>query len=606
MVITVNKLPAETIEQIRKENNIVDIIGEYVQLKKKGNNYIGLCPFHQEKSPSFSVAEDKQIFKCFGCGKGGSVISFLMEIEGMPFQEALAYLAKKSGIDLPNINQNPQTLVSKEEQNALLASEWLAKLYNHLLKHAKDGKDGLQYILDRGITEETIGTFQIGYASDIPNFTADFLQKKGFHEQQLLEAGLLTRAQDHSLLDRFRGRVIFPIRNHLGKTIAFGGRAIYDQDPKYLNSPESELFQKNKILYNFDLAKKHIRKEHAVVLYEGYMDVIASYQANVKHCVATLGTALTEYQAALLKRYVDEVIICYDADSAGMNATYKAGLLLNKVGCNVKVANLPEGMDPDEYIRQYGENRYQDEVIAASDTFMAFLMTFLKRDYNLSLESDRLEYIEQVLTQLAMIDKSIEREYYLQELHEEFGITLTTLQAEVDKKRQTKRHKQQSNASTQSNHQHNHFITYKNALKPAYQNAERILIAYMLQDEMIAQKVQEKLGADFNIEAHQIIVTYLYAFYEEHSQMNIATFIEKLPDQALQQLTSEIAMIQKESEVTDQELADYIYIIQHKKQDQENVQTLRNKQKLAEQQNDPIKAAQIAMQILELEKQAKR
>lgn len=606
MVITLSKFQ-ETTEQIRKENNIVDVIGEYVQLKKKGKSYVGLCPFHQEKTPSFSVSEDKQIFNCFGCGQAGDVITFIEEIESISFHEALSYLAKRSGIDLPNVNQNPENIVSKEEQNALLASEWLAKLYHHLLKHAKDGKDGLQYILDRGITEETIETFQLGYASDIPNFTADFLQKKGFHEQQLIETGLLTRATDDSLLDRFRGRFIFPIRNHLGKTIAFGGRAIYNQEPKYLNSPESDLFQKNKLLYNFDLAKKHIRKENAAVLYEGYMDVITSFQANVKNCVATLGTALTEYQAALLKRYVDEVVICYDADSAGMSATYKAGLLLNKVGCTVKVAKLPKNMDPDEYIQQYGEKRYQDEVIAASDTFMGFLMNFLKRDYNLSLESDRLEYIEQVIAQLAMIDKSIEREYYLQELHEEFGITLSTLQAEVDKKRQTKRNKQKhTSTSTQNFKQNNHFMTYKSTLKPAYHNAERILIAYMLEDEMIAQKIQDKMGADFNIEAHQIIVTYLYAFYEENRGMDIAAFIGKLPDKALQQLTSEIAMIQKESEVTDQELADYIHIIQLKKQDQENVQTLRNKQKLAEQQNDPIKAAQIAMQIIELEKQSKR
>ncbi len=250
-----SQVSEEVIEQVRTSNDIVDVIGEYIQLKKQGRNYFGLCPFHGEKTPSFSVAQEKQIFHCFGCGKGGNVLTFIMEMEGYTFYETLQFLANRSGTELPEAVEEKQSSVSPENQQILSASEWVAKLYHHLLRFTKDGKKGYQYLKDRGITDETIDAFQLGFAPEAKDFTAAFLDKKGFHQQTLIKSGLLSQHEDNSVSDRFRGRVIFPIRNHLGKPIAFGGRTLAGQEPKYLNSPESELFQKGRILYNFDLAK---------------------------------------------------------------------------------------------------------------------------------------------------------------------------------------------------------------------------------------------------------------------------------------------------------------------------------------------------------------
>ncbi|GAB3050934.1 DNA primase [Virgibacillus ainsalahensis] len=600
-----NQVPEEVIEEVRKTNDIVDVIGEYVQLKKQGRNYFGLCPFHGEKTPSFSVTEEKQIFHCFGCGKGGNVLTFVMEMENYSFYEALKFLSDRSGVELPESGIRKETTLSQENQSILSAYEWLTKLYHHLLRHTKDGKEGYSYFKDRGLDDETIEVFQLGFAPNLKDFIKEFLEKKGFHQQLLVKAGLLSLKDDNSVSDRFRGRVIFPIRNHLGKTIGFGGRTITEQEPKYLNSSESELFQKGKLLYNFDLAKKYIRKESEAVLFEGYMDVISAYQAGVKNTVATLGTSLTEIQAKLLKRYVDTVILCYDGDDAGLDATYKAANLLRQVGAEVKVAHLTGDMDPDNFIENYGAEAFKNQIIKASDTFMSFYMRYLKKDYNLSLEGDRIKYIEVVLKQLAMIDSSVEREHYLKELSTEYNITMDTLLEEIQLHREKRGfHKDKREKNSYTNRAVNAYKGEK--LLPAYYNAERKLISYMLQDSYIAEKAQEEIGAAFTMDEHKIIATHLYAFYEEGHPADVSLFIERLTDQKAKQLVVEIAMNPTLDDISDREINDYIRMIRAETNDKSNIKTLKEQQKLAEQQNDPLKAAQIAMQIIEIQKQFKK
>lgn len=604
VVMMANQIPKEVIEQVREANDVVDVVGEYVQLKKQGRNYVGLCPFHGEKTPSFTVTQEKQIFHCFGCGKGGNVISFMKEIESFSFYEAVKFLADKGGITLPDTGIEKEFSMSEENQSILAAHDWLTKLYHHLLKFTKDGKEGYRYLKERGIDDEAIETFQMGFAPNAKEFIPEFLAKKGFQQHLLVKAGILSELNDNHVTDRFRGRVIFPIRNHIGKTVAFGGRSIGDQEPKYLNSPENELFQKGKLLYNFDLAKKHIRKENQAVLFEGYMDVISAYQAGVKNVVATLGTALTEPQAKLLNRYVDTVIICYDGDKAGLEATYKAANLLQKVGCSIKVAHLENDMDPDSYIRSYGPDAFKTKVIKASDTYMNFYMRFLKKDFNLNLEGDRIKYIEHILQELAMIESSIEREYYLQELSSEFNISIETLTSEMQEYRQKQgisRDNQHKNRYTNNTTQSRR--TQK--LFPAYYNAERKLISYMLQESRIMEKVRDELGAGFNVDDHKIIATHLYAFYEDDQSPDIGLFIEKLQDDRLKQLVVEMAMLPIIDDISDKEINDYVRIIQHQSNDSMNIKSLKEQQKLAEQQSDPLKAAQIAMQIIEIQKMLK-
>ena len=260
-----NKIPEDKIEEIRQANNVVDVVSEYVQLKKQGRNHFGLCPFHDENTPSFSVTEEKQIFHCFGCGKGGNVFSFIMEIENLNFVDAVRYLAKESQIDLPEIEVSQTNPISSESITLLSAYEWLTKYYNHLLKYTEDGEEALAYFTSRGITEKMVDVFQLGYAPRDAEVTVDFLLKKDFHQQLLVKSGVLSMREDN-VTDPFRGRIVFPINNHLGRTVGFGGRAISEgQQPKYLNSPENELFHKGNLLYNFDLAKNEIRKKSEVI-----------------------------------------------------------------------------------------------------------------------------------------------------------------------------------------------------------------------------------------------------------------------------------------------------------------------------------------------------
>lgn len=600
-----NRIPEDVIESVRKGNDIVDVIGEYVQLKKQGRSYFGLCPFHDEKTPSFSVTQEKQIFHCFGCKKGGNVVTFLMELEGYSFQESLKSLAERSGIEIPETGMNQATVLSKENQDVLSAYEWLTKLYHHLLRYTKDGKEGYDYFKDRGINEESIDNFQLGFAPNIKDFTAEFLKKKGFHQQLLVKAGLLNLQADNNVTDHFRGRVIFPIRNHLGKTIAFGGRTITGQEPKYLNSSESDLFQKSRILYNFDLAKKDIRKENEVILFEGQMDVISAYQVGIKNVIATLGTSLTESQAKLLKRYVDTVIICYDADNAGLEASYKAAILLRKVGCQVKIADLQNNMDPDNFIKEYGSDAFENEIIRTSDTFIAFYMRYLKKDYNLSVEGDRILYIKSVLKEISMIDSSMEREHYLQDISTEYNLSMGTLSDEIQvfrEKQVVPRHKSEQNRYTSKAPK----LQSTNKLLPAFQNAERQLIAYMLQDRAITDRVQKEIGVSFNIDNHKIIVTHLYAYYEDDQPADVSVFIERLADEEVKQMVIEIVMAPTNKEISDQEINDYINFIRMEAQDIKSINDLLEQQKLAEQQNDPIKAAQIAMQIIKIQKVLKQ
>src|SRR5690625_2886843 len=510
-----HRIPENVIEKIEARNEVVVVIGKYLKLKKQGKNYFGLCPFHGEKTPSFSVTQEKQIFHCFGCGKGGNAVSFLMELESYSFYEALEHLAKRAGKELPEIpGKKEVSNLSHENQQTLEAHEWLTKLYHHLLRYTKDGKEGYSYFADRAIADEAIDAFQLGFAPDIKGFTAQFLEKKGFHLQHLIKNGLVSMLDDQTTIDRFGGRVIFPIRNHLGKVVAFGGRALGEKEPKYLNSPESELFQKGKLFYNFDLAKRHIRKESEAILFEGYMDVITAYQAGIKNVIATLGTSLSDTQAKLLNRYVDTVIICYDDDEAGIEAAYKAAVSLRKAGCNVKIAKLKDKMDPYDFIKKYGKEIFENEVIKARDTFMAFYMQNDKKNYNLSLEADRINYIETVLKQLAVINSPVEREYYLKELSNEFDVSMETLMEELQVYRKQvgpikERPAKQKYSSTTANLYHN------KKLLPAFHSAERKLLQYMLQDTMIADKIREEIGANFTIDEHKIIATHLYAFYEE-------------------------------------------------------------------------------------------
>jgi len=596
------RIPDEVIETIQKSVDIVEIISEYVQLKKQGRNYFGLCPFHGENTPSFSVSPEKQIFHCFGCQAGGNVFSFLMQIEGYSFTEVVLKLAERTNLSLPEEIKKIDDFSKKnndETDKIIEAYELLKKFYHHLLVNTKEGQKALNYLLSRGFTKELIETFEIGYSLNQWDFITKFLLKKGFDLELLVKAGLVIKRDDGTYFDRFRDRIMFPIKNHQGKTIAFSGRILNSDDqPKYLNSPETKIFNKRNILFNFHQARLHIRKKQEVVLFEGFADVISAVKAGVHHSVATMGTSLTEEHAKILSRNAGTVIICYDSDSAGIEATFRAANVLTNSGCKVRVAMVKEGYDPDDYINQYGAEKFRQDVIGASVTLMSFKMLYYRKGKNLQDEAERLNYIEQVIKELSMLTNEVEQELYLGQLSDEFSISKDTLKSQLKHHvKIRKRDRRQSNNHLQS---FNH-IKQARQLLPAFHNAERMLIAHMLRSKDISERVLNELGVEFNIEEHRAIVTYLYAFYEEGHEPNISHFLSKLPNEQMRSVISDIAMIDIHSEITEKELKDYIHHVSNQKK----MLILKEKEaekKQAERQKDYVKAAQIAMELIQLKK----
>jgi DNA primase len=595
------RLEDEKINQIREAVDIVDFIGEYVQLKKQGRNYFGLCPFHGENSPSFSVSSDKQIFHCFGCGAGGNVFTFLMDIDGCSFLEAAKILAEKGNVPLDvEINKgSARSNMPPGSQQMIEAHDLLKKFYHHLLVNTKEGQEALEYLLNWGFTEETITKFQIGYSLDSWDFVYKFLTKRGYTEDILEKAGLtIQRERDQTYFDRFRNRIMFPITDHQGNTIAFSGRAMGDDEPKYLNSPETPIFNKSKILYNFHQARPHIRKKEQAVIFEGFADCISAVRAGVENSVATMGTSLTDQHIQLLKRNTDQVLICYDSDSAGLHAANRASIMLNENGFQVKVAQMPDGLDPDDYIKKYGEKSFVSEVIGASLTYMAFKMHYLRKGKNLNNEGDRIQYIEEILKEISRLQNAVERDHYLRQLSSEFSLSLDALENQQRQVFFSERKK--GNVPVPSEKRIT--LQYENKLKPAYHNAEIKLIAHMLKSKETAAKIQQMLGSTvLNLDAHQAIITYLYGFYEDGHEADTSFFLTYLPDQNLRRIVSEIEMMSVNEEVTDKELTDYInQVLKYEKL--LKIKEKEAEEKEAERRSDYIRAAQIAMEIIKMRK----
>ena len=599
------RIAEETINKIRLASDIVDIISEYVQLKKQGRNYSGLCPFHGENTPSFSVSSDKQVYHCFGCGAGGDVFSFLMEIEGLSFQEAAFKLADKASIELGENLAPFNKSISNDATQMIDAHNLLSKFYHHLLVNTKEGQHALDYLLKRGFTTEIIDKFQIGYALDSWDFDYKFLTSKNFHPVLMEKAGLIIkRDQDETYFDRFRDRIMFPILDKNGKTVAFSGRSLGASKPKYLNSPETTIFNKSKILYNFHRARPAIRKFQQVVLLEGFADVIAADRSGIENGVATMGTSLTDEHVSILKKNAQSVTICYDSDSAGIDAAFRAGNLLQQANCQVRVAMMPDGMDPDEYVKQNGEEKFRNEVIGASLTLMSFKLLYYRKGKNMQDEGDRLLYIEEVLKEIAHLDKVVEKDLYLRQLADEFTLSLSALK---DQERQYAKKLPGKEIVQNKVEYEQPFITTRrvNRIKPAFQNAERYLIAHMLRSIDVTYRVQELMeGNTFNIDEHQAIITYLYGFYENDHSPDLNSFLSYMDDEKLKRMVVDIDMMPLNGEITDQELMDYInQVLKHQKM--LKIKKKEAELKEADRQKDLSRAVSLLAEIQQIRKSLK-
>ena len=408
----------ELIEEIRTRNDIVDVISGYVRLQKKGSSYFGLCPFHNEKSPSFSVSRQKQMYYCFGCGAGGNVFNFIMEYENFTFGEALKYLADRAGVELPRIEYSREIKEKAQEKEELLRINKEAAQYYYYQLRTEKGAAGYQYLTGRGLSDDTIRKFGLGYSDKYGSGLYRYLKAKEYSDERLRDSGLFNVDERHGMYDKFWNRVIFPIMDVNNRVIGFGGRVMGDGKPKYLNSPETRIFDKSRNLYGLNEARRS--RKNYIILCEGYMDVIAMHQAGFTNAVASLGTALTSGHASLLKRYTSEVLLLYDSDEAGVRAALRGIPILREAGVNSRVVDLKPYKDPDEFIRNLGPEAFEERLSKASDSFM-FRVTVAEREFPMEEPQGRNRFFEKCAEMLLELNDELERNLYIDTIVKQYG-----------------------------------------------------------------------------------------------------------------------------------------------------------------------------------------
>ena len=418
----------ELIEEIRSSNDIVDVISKYVTLKRSGRNFFGLCPFHKEKSPSFAVSPDKQIFHCFGCGAGGNVIHFISKIEGLDFKDTLELLANRVNIELPTLDNLEDDKTARLKSKVYEINKIAAEFYHENL-YKPTSKTAQEYIKKRKLDNRTLKAFLIGYAGNF-NELYLLLKQKGYTEEEMLASSLVKRTENGGYMDSFRKRLMFPIQDVRERVIAFGGRVLDDSKPKYINSPENIVYSKGRNLFGLNVAKKHDTKK--IIIVEGYMDAISLYQRGITNVVASLGTAMTEAQGRLLRRYSEQVILGYDADGAGQAAILRGMEILQNLGCDIRVLQIEGAKDPDEYVLKYGPERFQ-KCVDNAISLVEFKVKVLLKELNIENTNDKIKFLNEIAKILAKVTNQMEREIYVDKIAKEYKISKEAIYAEVNK-----------------------------------------------------------------------------------------------------------------------------------------------------------------------------
>lgn len=563
------------IDQIRSDVNILDIIGQYVQLHRSGSNWFGLCPFHTEKTGSFSVNEPKQFFHCFSCGRGGNVFKFLMEIEDLTFPEAVYRTAELAGIEL-DAKYLPQNIAGAEDTQSetgrlkqLYAQA--GQLYHHILVNTKLGQPALDYLHERGLSDELIAEFQLGYAPQAEILQAFFHEKKLDDYQTLRKSGLFSEREGENLAERFNDRIMFPIRNQTGQIIAFSGRLLTPDKklPKYLNSPEGILFNKRKVLFNFDKAKKTIRHESKVYLFEGFMDVLAAWRAGIKNGVASMGTSLTSEQIYLLEQTVSKLYICYDGDLPGRKATKRALELIAPLSkFELGTILLPEKLDPDEYVRKYGPENFKDFVTSHERTELEFYLEYFRAGRNLETESDQLAYITDVLERVAQVKDPLARDLTINRLAKEFELDKNNLTSQLQALMQQVQSEQlkQDQANSLKRSDKVVYSTQQRQEKKRYtpaEQAERLLLYRLLHEHDVFLRIKGLADFSFIHEDYETIFLLADGYFDRYSEYESASFLDFLKDEHLRQIIISLELGDY-GESNEQEISDCLaFIMQH-------------------------------------------
>lgn len=559
----------ELIDEIRNSNDIVDAISQYVVLKRSGRNFFGLCPFHKEKSPSFSVSPDKQIFHCFGCGVGGDVIRFVSKIENLDFRQTLEMLAEKSGIALPTIENGADNERIKLKEKVYQINKITAQFYHENL-YKPTAKTAQEYVKKRKLDNNTLQTFSIGFSTNYDELYKE-LKKHGFSDEEILASSLVNKSSRGQFFDRFKGRLMFPIKDVQDRVIAFGGRVLDDSKPKYINSPENIVYSKGRNLFGLNVAKKSGKDK--IIIVEGYMDAISLYQRGITNVVASLGTALTEQQGRLLRKYASQVIIGYDSDGAGQAATMRGMEILQNLGCDIRILQLDgDAKDPDEYVIKYGSGRFLKRVDEAI-SLVEFKVKALKNNLKIETASDKIKFLNEIVKILSKVDNDIEKEVYIDKISSEYGITKEAIYAE-------------SNKMAYANNPgikilHKPIVSKQNTIKKVEDineglvKRENMIISLLINPEINAyDEIKEKIHPnDFKLPINQKIAEILYEHFEKGNSNN--NVLDLFTDE---EIINHITYI----------MANDFEIIDNKKAI-EDILTLYKKEKLIEEKNQIIK-----------------
>ncbi len=572
----------EIIEEVRQNNDVVDIISQYVHLTRKGRNYFGLCPFHSEKSSSFSVSPDRQIFHCFGCGVGGNVYTFLMKIEGITFKESLEQLAERANIQLPTYENSADAAKDELKAKVYKVNEFAAEFYHQNL-YKPVARIGQEYVKKRKMNRETLEAYRIGFSGRFDELYKA-LKAQGFEEKEILESGLVNKNANGTYIDRYRERLMFPICDTRGKVIAFGGRILDDSkikdpkfpQPKYINSPENVVYSKGRHLFGLNVAKKESAKKLLIV--EGYMDVISLHQRGITNVVGALGTALTEQQGWLLRKNTEQVILGFDADGAGQTAIERSMKILQKMGCDMRVLQIEGAKDPDEYIVKFGEGRFRlamDNAIS----LVEFTVKNLKKDLNLDNTSDKIKFLNEIAKILSKVENTMEREIYIEKIAKGYNISKEAIYAEVNKLIYAGNKTDKVLQSNTKEIKHVEIEIKDDIIDEDLQRRENTIIAILLENNNnIFQKIKEKIKPeDFRSEMNKKIAKELYNELEKED-CNINKLIDTF-DEAMQ---SHITMLM----ATDFEIEDVDKAV-------EDILTKYEKERLENRKREILKQLEI-------------
>ncbi|ATN02705.1 DNA primase [Staphylococcus capitis] len=565
------RIDQSVINEIKDKTDILDLVSEYVKLEKRGRNYIGLCPFHDEKTPSFTVSEDKQICHCFGCKKGGNVFQFTQEIKDIPFVEAVKELGERVNIkvDVGQTQYNQQSQMASDDLKMIEMHELIQDYYHYALMKTVEGEEALNYLRQRGFTDELIKQRQIGYAPDSSHFCHDFLEKKGYDIELAYEAGLLSRNEENfSYYDRFRNRIMFPLKNAQGRIVGYSGRTYTNQEPKYLNSPETPIFQKRRLLYNLDKARKSIRQNDEIVLLEGFMDVIKSDYAGLKQVVASMGTQLSQEHMTFLKKLTNNITLMFDGDYAGREATLKTGQALLQQGLNVYVIQLPSGMDPDEYIGKYGNEAFLNFVAKDKKAFVLFKVESHQDEINNNdLAYER--HFREATHDIAQVQSTILRNKLIQDVANIFNMSPEMIYHEVGSNNMPQVAPAEYGYSPQSGSQ-----LFNNLTK--HEKAERALLKHFMKDKDTFINYYQKISdEDFTNKYFKSIFNILHDYFSEHDNYSISDVMQYIDSNELREAFIELEQYTLNDEPYENEIEDYILIINNN--DDESIESLNHK-----------------------------